>query len=497
MVDAEAAVPAGLPEDARILALHVTPAAHKRLMEALGRELTDDAEDAEVAVAVVSTRLERSECAATVDSIREASGAPVVALVHPGDTGTALALLRAGAIAAVPEGRERAILAALDDAPDDVAQDVAEATPGGGEEGVPRLPTIEGTDTSTGLPGQAALDQRLADLDKSGDPPPRVVVLGVRHLEEAVGALAHGVATLVRRRLVMGWEDILRSRNVSMFALPNQRFAVLWPDGTGEDVADVLPRLAEVTSAFAPARGRSLVLAVGHAGPDDAGDASTALDLAMQASKVAQELHRPVVDAEELVEVTAARSEMNVLHEAVRHVERNDPYPSGHGQRVASMAMTIGRMLDLSDSDLGALRLASRLHDVGKTSLPPAAMAVSDDSSDEHRTSYEQHPTIGSRMVGPVAGSLVAKAVRHHHEHWDGSGFPDGLEGGEIPLLARIVAVADAYDGLSSGVRKAEAGRDPAAVIRVLLDEAGTRFDPDVVAALASMFGVSAEAQSA
>jgi HD-GYP domain-containing protein (c-di-GMP phosphodiesterase class II) len=147
---------------------------------------------------------------------------------------------------------------------------------------------------------------------------------------------------------------------------------------------------------------------------------------------------------------------------------------------VVDFATEIGRKMGLAGEDLVRVGLAARLHAIGKLSLPlEARQSTADDPI------YREHSARAADYLRVSAGGEVAAAVRGHHERWDGGGFPDGLAGEEIPLGARILAVADTYDIWSHE----PGGSDMAAVLARLEENAGTLFDAAVVAAARALSG--------
>ncbi|HEX7040587.1 MAG TPA: HD-GYP domain-containing protein [Trueperaceae bacterium] len=163
--------------------------------------------------------------------------------------------------------------------------------------------------------------------------------------------------------------------------------------------------------------------------------------------------------------------------------EAKDPYTAGHMQRVADLAVRIGGALGLQPEELRVLAQAGVIHDVGKIEVPDAVLNKPGRLDDAERALIEQHPANGER-IGRSLGMLrlELEVIRHHHERWDGSGYPDRLAGEAIPYLARILAVADVYDALTSerAYRHAWA---PEEALALLERESGRAFDPRVVAA--------------
>lgn len=173
-------------------------------------------------------------------------------------------------------------------------------------------------------------------------------------------------------------------------------------------------------------------------------------------------------------------------------LEMRDSYTHGHSERVTLIARAIGESLALAPEDLQVLEQASLLHDIGKIGVRDAVLLKAGKLDEEERNAIEQHPVIGDDILHPVGFlSRALEIVRHHHEHWDGSGYPGGLAGEDIPLVARIVTVADAYDAMTSNrPYRAAIGRDKA--LAEIRERAGTQFDPKVVQAFLTVMEVKA-----
>lgn len=162
-------------------------------------------------------------------------------------------------------------------------------------------------------------------------------------------------------------------------------------------------------------------------------------------------------------------------------LESVDPYMRGHSERVAVLAVMLGEQLGLSQSELATLAHAARLHDVGMVAVETELIQREGPLSEAERRRVAMHTGIGEEMVRPygLAAEGLA-AIRHHHERWDGAGGPDGIAGKEIPLMARIVALAEVYDALTSDrvYRHALTHWEALAEMRRM---AGRELDPDLV----------------
>jgi HD-GYP domain-containing protein (c-di-GMP phosphodiesterase class II) len=164
--------------------------------------------------------------------------------------------------------------------------------------------------------------------------------------------------------------------------------------------------------------------------------------------------------------------------------EAKDAYTGTHAKRVANTAVHLGMRLGLHDSDLVALYRGGLVHDIGKIFVPDAILRKPGPLNAAEEREMRAHPVIGERIVKrlPSAANLLT-IVRHHHERFDGGGYPDGLCGHKIPLLARIVSVCDAHDALASD-RPYRARHHPEEAIETLMRGAGKQWDRELVSLL-------------
>jgi len=164
-------------------------------------------------------------------------------------------------------------------------------------------------------------------------------------------------------------------------------------------------------------------------------------------------------------------------------VDAKDGYTHRHSERVAAFTERIGAALDLSADALHTAGLAALLHDVGKIAVPDSILNKAGRLSAEEFEMVKQHPALGARILGNIQGpaaTAIIPGVRSHHEKWDGTGYPDGLKGEAIPLVGRLIGVADFLDALTSA-RAYRAGVPVAEAVRLLREGAGAHFDPHIV----------------
>lgn len=175
------------------------------------------------------------------------------------------------------------------------------------------------------------------------------------------------------------------------------------------------------------------------------------------------------------------RTFLSAIDSLVRLLEARDPYTSGHSLRVSGYTMRLGERLDLDEKTRSRLKLAAKLHDIGKVGLPESILNKPAKLTPEEFMLVRKHPVTGERVLAPIIRSRhVLAAIRGHHERFDGLGYPDNLRGGNIPLLARIIAIADCYDALTSS-RAYRHAMSEAAALQIIQHGAGTQFDPELV----------------
>jgi putative nucleotidyltransferase with HDIG domain len=162
-------------------------------------------------------------------------------------------------------------------------------------------------------------------------------------------------------------------------------------------------------------------------------------------------------------------------------IDAKDEYTRHHSTRVTEFTLKIARKMSFSEKEIGDLELAALLHDVGKIAVPENILNKPGKLTDQEYALIKEHSARGESILSPVIELKdIARIVRAHHEHYDGTGYPDGLKGREIPLGARIMAVADAYDSITSErpYRKAASHRF---AMKEIIRCSGVQFDPEVV----------------
>jgi HD-GYP domain-containing protein (c-di-GMP phosphodiesterase class II) len=167
-----------------------------------------------------------------------------------------------------------------------------------------------------------------------------------------------------------------------------------------------------------------------------------------------------------------------------RILDERDHYTAVHSSSVAELSVKIGQEMGLSEREIEKIDIAARVHDIGKVAIPDAVLLKPGPLDDAEWETMKRHPVISAELIeGLEIYSHVANAVRHEHERWNGSGYPDGLKGDEIPIVARIIAAADVYDALSTDrpYRKAFTHEES---IEMIGEMRGSELDPGVTDAL-------------
>jgi diguanylate cyclase (GGDEF)-like protein/putative nucleotidyltransferase with HDIG domain len=216
--------------------------------------------------------------------------------------------------------------------------------------------------------------------------------------------------------------------------------------------------------------------------------ADSALYWAKEHGKNRVRLYRPdVVELAELKRLAAGpdrAARYRAAASLAKAVDERDAYTGHHSERVSELAARVATKLGLDAEQVELTRLAGSLHDLGKLAVPEELLRKPGELTDSERLVLERHPQIGFRMLDSLGVDPVADVVLHHHERWDGAGYPDGLRGEQIPLGARIIFVADAFDAMTSdrAYRPRCSTEEALAELRRC---AGTQFDPTIVAAFA------------
>jgi diguanylate cyclase (GGDEF)-like protein len=288
------------------------------------------------------------------------------------------------------------------------------------------------------------------------------------------------------------------------FRLGGDEFALLLADhdeGMALAAADsILERIASVDfdhiGRVTVSAGLATFPVQGHGRDELIRLADSALYWAKEHGKNRVRLYRPdVVELAELKRLAAGPDKAARYRAAAslaKAVDARDTYTGSHSERVSELAARVATRLGLDPEQVELTRLAGSLHDLGKLAIPEEILRKPGALTDSERLVLERHPQIGFRMLDSLGVDPVADLVLHHHERWDGAGYPDGLHADQIPLGARIIFVTDAFDAMTSD-RVYRLKRSSRAALAELERCAGSQFDPGIVAAFAEELDSSVE----
>jgi diguanylate cyclase (GGDEF)-like protein/PAS domain S-box-containing protein len=360
------------------------------------------------------------------------------------------------------------------------------------------------TDSLTGLENRETFLGRLDNvIQTAGHEPVSLLIVGVDRFKAINDTYGHLIADDMLKQVAETLRVRVRAPQ-TIARYTSDQFAMILP-ATDRLSAPAIAenfRIGVATQLFMAAEQvEQMTVSVGAATyPNDADSLDQLLLAASHAMYLAKQAGRNQVyqSNEAFAELAAAhgritdllrQSPKETLALLVRAMDQRTPERAGHSQRVADYAMALGRTLGMRDEELSALRIAAVIHDIGMFSLPDSLLRKPAGLSDSERELLYGIPINAHRLLSqlPLPESVLP-AVVHQHEHWDGSGFPSGLKGDLIPPGARIIAVADAIDAMTSDrAHRQSLTMDEA--LTALVEQAGAKFDPDVVRASRALLG--------
>lgn len=303
-------------------------------------------------------------------------------------------------------------------------------------------------------------------------------------------------------RILPGADSKDRCENLARRALETNTYVSIEPMRDQQSSEAPTPR-GELLAAPLASKGRPLgaiLFGTSREGGFAAEEREFLLGVALQASTAVENArlygleHRRVAELEVLSdEMKRQRDELRRAQDSIVDtltlaLQAKDPYTMGHAERVERLARRIASRMSLSREKQEVLARAARLHDIGKISIPEYLLRKSGPLTPPERTQFELHPERSAELLRHVADlDQVLPAIRGHHEHFDGRGYPDGLAGEEIPLEARVIAVADAYDALTTD-RPYRSALSHEEALTVLLANAGSQWDANLVQILVKSF---------
>ena len=284
-------------------------------------------------------------------------------------------------------------------------------------------------------------------------------------------------------------------RNTDLpFRYGGDEFSIILPQSASNDAFMVAERVRSRIASEMRKRDIKITASIGLASwPSDGVTSDELVNAADKALYYAKETggNRTCVASKMLPSLTESaarrttteREVLSTIHALAATIEARDPYTYGHSRKVSGYAVALAESIGLSSEKVTVISTAALLHDIGKVGIPDEVLNKAGKLEAEAWKLIQAHPTLSTTIVGHVA-SLVASlpAILHHHERWDGLGYPNGLKGDEIPVEARILAIADAFDAMTSS-RSYRSKLSYKKVLQEFKRCSGSQFDPDLVEA--------------
>jgi diguanylate cyclase (GGDEF)-like protein/PAS domain S-box-containing protein len=324
-------------------------------------------------------------------------------------------------------------------------------------------------DSLTGLYNRAYFEEELERYNFPRYYPLSVVILDVNGLKVINDTFGHSEGDRLLQHLSQTLTSVSRQGDI-LARIGGDEFAVLLPSTTSEDAHRFCERIKKACQQdkIEPIYLR-LNISLGHTTQE--GEYKDINSLLKEADrKMYQD------------KLFNGKSREKHFLEAFRIIlAERDPHTSDHAQRLQELALSLGKRVELTEYQLGNLKLLALLHDIGKIGIPDSILFKTYILTPSEWKKMREHSCIGYRMAKNIPDfAPIAQEILHHHEHWDGTGYPEGIKGEKIPLLSRIISIVDAYDVMQSrrpykgAVSKAEA-------LKEIKRCAGTQFDPQLV----------------
>lgn len=355
------------------------------------------------------------------------------------------------------------------------------------------------TDPVTGLFNHLYLHERLADEIANAAANDRRVALVCADIDgfqrlNAIHGHAFGDEVLVGVARALSEEC---PKNATACRPCSDDFTVILPSMDSERAVAFVQRVQARIERDLGVDGMPVVLTVGVAiYPDHGVRADELIANAIACQQVARSSDLPFIvfdptrvevnDPAERLAHAQQRAQRMTVRALAAAVDSRDPDSAHHSENVFQLATALAQVLGLSEGHVESIGIAARLHDVGRIGIRDDVLYKSGPLTDEERLQIESHTVLGERILAPAHLDAILPAVRHHHERWDGEGYPDGLAGPQIPLDARILAVCDAFEWMTSS-RGSRTALSSSSAIAEVERGSGSLFDPDVASAFNRM----------
>jgi diguanylate cyclase (GGDEF)-like protein/PAS domain S-box-containing protein len=325
-------------------------------------------------------------------------------------------------------------------------------------------------DKLTGLYNRAGLEEQIKLLDVETCLPLSLIMGDLNGLKLVNDAFGHQVGDTLLIALAQILKDAARPGDI-VARLSGDEFVILMPKASIDDAAAVSERIRDGCNSFSSEQVRPSI-ALGHATVSEATDLKKTYESLL--GEAEQMMYTAKLRESRSIRAGIIASLKRSLYETSHEIEE-------HVKRMEGMAVWMGKALNLSDSESDRLFLLAGLHDIGKIAIPKTIIQKTEPLTPDERATLRKHTEIGYRIalsspdLVPIADDILA-----HHEKWDGSGYPRGLKGNEIPFISRIIAIMDAYDAMTSDRPYRKVVSHEEAVTEIAANS-GIQFDPGIV----------------
>jgi diguanylate cyclase (GGDEF)-like protein/PAS domain S-box-containing protein len=330
-----------------------------------------------------------------------------------------------------------------------------------------KLEFLSYNDQLTGLYNRAYFDQELKRLDNQDELPLSLVVIDVNGLKMINDVYGHLAGDELIKSAAAVLKSCLRDEDI-LARFGGDEFALILPQTPKKDVEKIIKRIKEESNKV-DVEGNKLSLGIGFA----------------TKTEMEEEIEQIFDQADENMYkdklVKSKDSKNNIIKNLIITLEAKSNENKEHVQRLEELAVKLGRRLDLSYEQLSNLSLLASIHDIGKVTISEGILKKPDKLNEDEWETMKKHAERGYKIASSTEEfSAIAKYILHHHEKWDGTGYPNGLKGEEIPLFSRIIAIVDAYDVMTH----ARPYSDPLSkeeALKEIKKCSGSQFDPELV----------------
>ena len=321
-------------------------------------------------------------------------------------------------------------------------------------------------DSLTGLYNRMFFEEEFTRLDTERNLPMSIIVGDVNGLKLINDIFGHAAGDTLLRTISETFKKVCRADDI-IARIGGDEFVILLPNTNGEKAEEISLR---IKNEFSKEQIRAIK-----------GSISMGCETKVFAD---QDIEKVMELAEDKMyrEKTLNRKSINsnLIETIIKTIHETNPKEAEHSNNVSELCLIIGRAMNLSDVELRRLKEVGSLHDIGKITLDEKVLKKVDAFTDREIKEIKEHPVVGYRILNSFDDTLdLAESVLAHHERWDGSGYPKGLKGEEIPKFARIVTVAESYDAMVN--RQNKHARSKAVAIQEMRKQAGLMYDPDIV----------------